>query len=174
MTNAYTVSACHSVRCATAIFYLDKCRVSKDLGTWGLEAVDSHVWHQTIRYATFHALVCVWCGRSGSLRPGYKYRLCIIMTYTAKDAGWFTGPQTPIRSVAFYVQQSTCSPIHASARRASISDVIMNKQGRWVTRLPESHIQSKSLWQFLDCCINIHIIQPKMYCKQAAGWKFLV
>jgi len=163
MTNAYTASARHSVRYGTAIFYLYKCRVSKDLGTWDLEVVDSHVWHKNypIRYIPRPCL-CVWCGRSGSLRPGYKYLLCIIMTYTAEDAGWFTGPQTPIRSVAFYVPQPTCSPIHVSARTATLSDVIMNKQGRWMTRLAESHIQSKSLWQFWGCCINIHIIQPKM------------
>jgi hypothetical protein len=144
MTNACTVSACHSVRYATAIFYLDKCRVR---GIWKRLIVTFDT--RTIRYATFHVLVRVWCGRSVSLRPGYKYLLCIIMTYTAEDAGWFTGPQTPIRSVAFYVPQPTCSPIHVSARTASISDVIMNKQGRWMTRLPESHIQSKELMAIL-------------------------
>jgi hypothetical protein len=52
MTNSYPVSACHSVRYATAMFCLHKCHVSKDLGTWDLEEVDGHVWHQNypIRY----------------------------------------------------------------------------------------------------------------------------
>lgn len=119
------------------------------------EAVDGRVQHQNypIRYIP-RTCLCVWCGRSGSLRPGYKYRLCIIMTYTAEDAGWFTGPRTPIRSVAFYVpaadlqsrpRVSTCSQYQTS--------LWANKAAAWQGNL---HVISNqtAYGNYFGCCIN--------------------